>query len=132
MFSGGVQSLPALQPGETKEITVDTANNAFFGYGLRSASSAPLFPRDAAMARTVSTRRAVIDQLFPWGSQGSNEAPLLLAWRKGPVLDVDLPGDQPNRVGEGLFLIPLGMTLDSQQVVRRPDDDPDRRREHVQ
>ena len=116
VFSGGVQSLPVLQPGETKEITVDTANIAFFGYGLSERIFGSTIPRDAAVARTVSTRRAVLDQLFPWGSQGSNEAPLLLAWRKGPVLDVDLPGDQPNRVGDGLFLIPLGMTLDSQQA----------------
>jgi len=74
------------------------------------------FPRDSAEARTVATRRAVIDQLFPWGSQGSADSPLLLAWSKGPVLDVDLPGDVPNRVGEGLFMIPLAMTLDAQQV----------------
>lgn len=116
VFSGGVQAVPALQPGETKEISLDVTSNQFYGYGLSERIFGSTFPRDTAQARTINTRRSVIDQLFPWGSQGSSDAPLLLAWQKGPVLDVDLPGDQPNRVGEGLFMIPLAMTLDSAQV----------------
>jgi hypothetical protein len=47
----------------------------------------------------------------------TSDAPLLLAWRKGSTLDVRIAGDEPNRVGEGLFMIPLAMTLDSQQVL---------------
>jgi hypothetical protein len=108
--------LPALGPAETKDIDLDVTSNPFFGYGLSEQIFGSTFPRDAAAARKVTTRRAVIDQLFPWGSQGSSDTPLLLAWRSGPVLDVELAGDLPNRVGEGLFMIPLGMTLDSRQV----------------
>ena len=116
LFSGGTAVLPTLGPGETKDINLDVTTNPFFGYGLSEAIFGSTFPRDSAQARTVTTRRAVIDQLFPWGSQGSSDAPLLLAWRTGAVLDVELTGDTPNRVGQGLFMIPLGMTLDSQQV----------------
>ena len=117
LFSGGAAVLPTLEAGESKEIDLDVStSNVFQGFALSEMIFGSTFPRDQAQARTVSTRRAVIDQLFPWGSVGSADSPLLLAWRKGAVLDVDLVGDIPNRVGEGLFMIPLGVTLDSQQV----------------
>jgi hypothetical protein len=117
LYSGNAAVLPSLEPGQSKEIDLDLTTNPFFGYGLSEVIFGSSFPRDSAQAREVTTRRAVIDQLFPFGSQGSNDTPLLLAWRKGPVLDVDLAGDQqPNRTGEGLFMIPLGAKLDPQQV----------------
>jgi hypothetical protein len=116
LFSGGAAVLPTLDAGQSKEIDLDVTSNAFMNFGLSDMIFGSTFPRDSAQARTVTTRRAVIDQLFPWGSLGSTDSPLLLAWRKGPVLDVDLAGDTPNRVGEGLFMIPLGVTLDAQQV----------------
>jgi hypothetical protein len=117
LYSGGAAVLPSLEPGQTKDVDLDLTGNPFFGYGLSEVIFGSSFPRDSAQAREVTTRRAVIDQLFPWGSQGSNDTPLLLAWRKGPVLNVDLAGDQqPNRVGEGLFMIPLAAKLDPQQV----------------
>ncbi|MGI8929502.1 MAG: hypothetical protein ACR2H0_08600, partial [Candidatus Limnocylindrales bacterium] len=117
MFSGGVAVLPTLEAGETKEIDLDvSSNNPFQGFGLSEVVFGSTFPRDQAQARTVTTRRAVLDQLFPWGSTGYADSPLMLAWRKGAVLEVDLVGDVPNRVGEGLFMIPLGVTMDAQQV----------------
>lgn len=115
VYNGAVQALPVVQPSETKEINVDVAGNSFLG-GLSERIFGSTTPRDSASARTVTTRRAVIDQLFPWDSRGSTSTPLLLAWRDGPVIDVDLPGDRPNRVGDGLFMIPLSVTLDSLQV----------------
>jgi len=109
--------MPTLEAGQSKEIDLDvSSSNPFQGFGLSEMVFGSTFPRDSAQARTVTTRRAVLDQLFPWGSAGSADSPLLLAWHKGAVLDVELVGDVPNRVGEGLFLIPLGLTLDPQQV----------------
>ena len=116
LYSGDAAILPTLEAGQTKDVELDVTNNPFFGYGLSETIFGSTFPRDSAQARTISTRRAVIDQLFPWGSQGSDEAPLLLAWSKGAVLEVDLPGDTPNRVGEGLFMIPLSVSLDREQI----------------
>ena len=51
-------------------------------------------------------------------------ATLLLAWRSGPVLDVVLAGDEPNRVAAGLFMISMGMTVDRQQVFAEPGQPP--------
>ncbi|HYI21095.1 MAG TPA: hypothetical protein VEX62_00535 [Candidatus Limnocylindrales bacterium] len=119
LFGGGVAVLPApgLQPGETREIDLDTTGSNMFGYALSERIFGTTFPRDASAARAVYTRRTVIDQLFPYGSTPSADAPLLLAWSNGPVMDVELAGDgTPNRVGEGLFMIPLAVRLDAQQV----------------
>jgi hypothetical protein len=115
VFAGGVETLPTIAAGETREIELDVTA-AVQGYGLSERIFGSTFPRDPVQARTVNTRRAVIDQLFPQGTMGSSDAPLLLAWRPGAVLDVELPGDEPNRVGEGLFMIPLAMSLDAHQV----------------
>jgi len=117
LFSGGAAVLPTLEAGQTKEIDLDVSrSNVVQGSALSEMIFGSTFPRDQDQARTVTTRRAVIDQLFPLGSASSADSPLLLAWRKGAVLDVDLVGDVPNRVGEGLFMIPLGVTLDPEQV----------------
>lgn len=116
LFGGGVAVLPSLEPGESRTIDLDTTGTNQGGYALSERIFGSTFPRDQAEARAVYTRRAVIDQLFPYGTTGGADAPLLLAWRQGAVLEVELVGDSPNRVGEGLFMIPLGMTLDPHQV----------------
>jgi hypothetical protein len=116
LFGGAVAVVQDLAPGETQSISLDTTSVTFWGFAVSERIFGATFPRDPAQARTVSTRRTVIDQLFPYGAAPSTEAPLLLAWRDGPVMDVQLPGDQPNRVGDGLFMIPLGMSLDARQA----------------
>ena len=116
VFAGGVEVLPTIGAGETKDIELDVTGSSALGYGLSERIFGSTFPRDPAQARAVSTRRAVLDQLFPYGTTANPDAPLLLAWRPGAVLDVELPGDEPNRVGEGLFMIPLAMRMDAQQV----------------
>lgn len=116
LFGGGVAVVPLLGPGETRSIDLEATNNGFYGYAVSERIFGSTFPRDPAEARTVYTRRAVIDQLFPYGSAGGPDNPLLLAWRDGPVLDVQISGDAPNRVGDGLFVIPLGLTLDADQA----------------
>jgi hypothetical protein len=116
LFGGGVAVLPALPPGETRTIDLDTTAGALYGYSLSERVFGSTFPRDPAAARAVYTRRAVLDQLFGYESSGPSDAPLMLAWHDGPVLDVEVSGDRPNRVGEGLFVMPLNVSLDAQQV----------------
>ena len=115
LFGGGVAVVPKLDPGQSSSIDLDVTSNLIVNSGLSEMVFGSTFPRDQDDARRVYTRRAVLDQLFPCCSNAI-DSPILLAWRQGPVLDVQLPGDSPNRVGDGLFVIPLSMTLDSQQV----------------
>ena len=116
VFAGGVAVLPSLAPGEGRTIDLDTTGTSFYGYALSERIFGSSFPRDQVSARKVYTRRAVLDQLFSYGTVPSTDTPLLLAWRDGAVLDVELAGEQPNRVGDGLFMIPLAVTLDAHQV----------------
>jgi hypothetical protein len=71
--------------------------------------------RDVATQRKVYTRSAVIDQIFNYAAP-TTDTPLLLAWRDGSPVDVDLAGEKPNRVGDSLYLISLGVSLDASQV----------------
>jgi hypothetical protein len=116
LYGGAVAVVAKLDPGQTHSISLDTSGVNFWGSAVSERIFGSTFPREPAEARTVSTRRAVLDQLFPYGSATQAGTPLLLAWRDGPVLDVQLAGDRPNRVGDGLFMIPLAMELDARQV----------------
>lgn len=116
VFGGAVAVVPRLDPGASQSISLDTGAATFADAGMSERVFGSTFPRDPADARVVYTRRTVLDQLFPYGSSTRPDAPLLLAWRGGPVLDVQLSGDDPNRVGDALFMIPLGMSLDAKQV----------------
>jgi hypothetical protein len=61
----------------------------------------------------------VIDQITGYGQriQGATaDVPVLLGWRSGPVLDVELAGERPNQVGDSLYVVPLAMTYDAQAL----------------
>ncbi len=130
LFGGGVAVLPSLEPGESRTIDLDTTGASQFGYALSERIFGSTFPRDQVQARALYTRRSVIDQLFPYGTTGGADAPLLLAWREGSVLDIELVGDRPNHVGEALFMIPLGMSLDRPPGLQRPGHAAHDRRHH--
>jgi hypothetical protein len=116
VFGGDVAVLPALAAGESRTIELDTTTFSFFGYSLSEKIFGSTFSRDQATARKISTRRAVIDQVFNYGTVPPGDQPLLLAWRSGAVLEVELSGEEPNRVGDALYMIPLAMALDAEQV----------------
>ncbi|HSH21208.1 MAG TPA: hypothetical protein VK992_01150, partial [Candidatus Caenarcaniphilales bacterium] len=117
-YAGGVDVLDSLAAGESKEVSIDTSD-ALMEYQLSERIFGSIPPRDAAQARAVYTRRTVIDQLSGYGSgaSGANaDAPLLMGWQPGQVLDVELVGERPNRVGDSLFLVPLSMTVDREAL----------------
>jgi hypothetical protein len=119
VFGTGVAALKDMAPGETRTVSLDTAASSFFGHALSERIFGSSFPRDQAEARVAYTRRTVIDQLTGYGPSiagTASEKPVLLAWRRGPVLEVAIEGEQPNRVGDSLFMMPLAVTLDRQAV----------------
>jgi hypothetical protein len=116
VFGGGVAVVDSLEAGKSSTIDINMTANNQYGYALSERIFGSSFPRDAVAARSVYTRRAVIDQLFSYGSPPPADAPLLLAWRTGSILDVELAGERPNRVGDSLYMIPLGVSFDANQV----------------
>jgi hypothetical protein len=116
VFGGGVAIIESLEAGKSSTIDINITMSNQFGYALSERIFGSSFPRDAATARAVYTRRAVIDQLFNYGTPVTADAPLLLAWRTGSVVDVHLAGEEPNRIGDALYMISLGITLDPHQV----------------
>ena len=119
VFGNGVAVLSDMKPEETRTISLDTSSSPFLGFALSERIFGSSFPRDRAEMRLVYTRRTIIDQLTNYGSAiGSLGAdrPVLLAWRRGPVLDVELQGERPNTVGDSLFMVPLAMSHDAQAV----------------
>jgi hypothetical protein len=115
-YAGGVAVLDRLEAGASADVNIDTSRS-FFAHQLSERIFGSSRPRDEAQARLVFTRRTVIDQLTAYGSQPVGTAgPVLLAWRAGPVLDVELVGEEPNRVGDSLVVVPLAMALDREAV----------------
>jgi hypothetical protein len=118
VLGGGVAAVPRLEAGESKKIDVDT-NGAGSYYQLSDRIFGSSYPSDQDKARQLYSRRAVIDQLSNYGPNlGGDSAatPVLLAWQQAAVLDVEISGEEPTRVGDSLYVMPLSMTLDQHAV----------------
>jgi hypothetical protein len=116
IFGGGVAVIDSLEAGKSRTIDLDTTQVSPYGSALSERVFGSSLVRDAATSRKIYTRRAVIDQLTNYGSLSTTDTPLLLAWRTGSVVDVQVAGEEPNRVGDALFMISLGVAFDGSQV----------------
>jgi hypothetical protein len=118
VFGGGAMVIAELKPGDSAEVDIGMASEQF-GYQLSERIFGSSFPREVEAQRRVITRRAVIDQITGYGNRiqgGTADVPVLLGWRSGPVLDVELAGERPNQVGDSLYVVPLAMTYDAQAL----------------
>jgi hypothetical protein len=108
-YGGGVQVVRSLAAGQAADVDfAATGGNAFFTplseriYGVRT-------PDGTTDARTLHTRRTAIDQLTAYGTRlmtsVSGGSPVILAWRRGGLLDVDV-GTPANQVGDTLYVLP--------------------------
>ncbi|HWH23405.1 MAG TPA: hypothetical protein VNW68_00775, partial [Candidatus Limnocylindria bacterium] len=118
VLAGGVAAVPRLDAGASHTFDVDIAAGSSHYYQLSERIFGSSFPRDPDLARTLYTRRAVIDQVTGYGPNlaGSGGNPVLVAWRSEPVLDIEITGEQPNHVGDTLIVMALPVTLDAQAV----------------
>jgi hypothetical protein len=119
VYGGSAAILANLAAGETRSVELDTARSAFFMRSLSEQIFGASFPRDRAEARVAYTRRSVLDQLTAYGpglTGTGQERPVLLGWQRLPALAVELSGERPNNVGDTLFMVPLGLSIDSQAV----------------
>jgi hypothetical protein len=117
VFGNAVVAIPTLGPGETKEVDMRPVTNSWYALSERMFGTS--FSRDPQVQRKLNTRRAVIDQITGYGPTLLGTSPdvaLLLGWREGVALDVELEGERPNRVGDSLFVVPMPVTYDRQAL----------------
>ncbi|HEY7599720.1 MAG TPA: hypothetical protein VH741_07330, partial [Candidatus Limnocylindrales bacterium] len=115
VFGGGATVIAELAAGQSAQVDI-AATSSQFGYSLADRIFGSSYPREVEAARRVATRRAVIEQVTGYSTriQGATaDVPVLLGWRPGPVLDVELAGEHANQVGDSLFVVPLSMTYDA-------------------
>ncbi|HZM73747.1 MAG TPA: hypothetical protein VFC71_10290 [Candidatus Polarisedimenticolia bacterium] len=119
VLGSSVAVLDDIAPGETKDVSLRPTSNPngmslsdrimgqqFFGNGTGFT--------DDSLRRTV--RASVINQLTYDPFQGfagrlNAETPVLLAWGRQNVLDVQIQGQRPRRVANTLYYVPVPMTI---------------------
>jgi hypothetical protein len=120
VLGGSVLVLPDLEPGRKIAVSLPIVATQF-GQSLSDRILGPLFFGDTSSVddstRRDTARHFVIDQLTydpNWGSTGQlpSEAPVLLAWGSGVVLDVRVDGSEPRRTGTVLYYVPLDMAIE--------------------
>ncbi|HVM30688.1 MAG TPA: hypothetical protein VM305_07985 [Candidatus Limnocylindrales bacterium] len=117
VFAGGVATLPEIPAGETREVSIRRSSNNFYSMSERIFGTS--FSRDPVVQRRIEARRAVVDQVTGHGPTvlgASPDLPLLLAWREGIPLEVEIAGERPTHVGDSLFVVPLSMAYDREAV----------------
>jgi hypothetical protein len=111
VFGNGVQVLSAMAPGASVPVDFDVISPNAFSQQLSERLFGQSQPRDAEASRTLYSRRAVIQQLNGWESGSkltsnvSGEGPVILAWRSGGALEVDV-GAPADKVGDTLYVLP--------------------------
>ncbi len=113
-YGGGLQVLADMAPGETRQIDVTPSDRAvsartlvqrlFGGTDADGTRATPVSAARIAIVRSLAGGREwdtddVPDPLAAYG-------PVILAWRSGGVLDIDV-GAAADRAGDTLYLLPV-------------------------
>lgn len=128
IIGGSLQRLGDLAPGQTAQVDLPLGANTGFGlplsermFGSQSGGG------DAAHERVLLTRRTVVDQLTAYNGKfatlsatiGSGGA-VLLGWRSGPALAVDIGDEKAARVGESMYVLRMPVRIAGASVF--PDE----------
>jgi hypothetical protein len=119
VLGGSVVVLPDIAPGATGTVNLRMATNAF-STPLSDKVVGQVFFNDAVASnerqRRNQTRHRIIDQLTfdPMvGNLGSlpSDVPVLLAWGRDPIVEVEIEGQRPERAANVLYYIPVSMRV---------------------
>jgi hypothetical protein len=119
VLGGNVNVLKDLVPGAQAPVSMTLVTTPF-GQALSDRIFGQLFFGDPTGASEVTrrdqTRHQIIDQLTydpMFGNLGALDAegPVILAWGRSGVLDVQVEGQTANRVANILYYIPTGMGI---------------------
>ncbi|HET7471966.1 MAG TPA: hypothetical protein VFJ71_02465 [Candidatus Limnocylindrales bacterium] len=120
VLGSNVKVLDDLAPGGQVDVRMVLINQAMFGQPLADRIFGQLVFGNSGTttesARRDQTRSYVINQLTydpQFGNSGklSSQGPVLLAWGRDAILDVEVEGQAANRVSNVLYYVPLAMKI---------------------
>ena len=123
VLGGSSVVLKDLAPG--KEAPVNLTVNAFFnGQALSDKVVGPVFFNGGVASETQrrnATRHSIIDQLtfdpnFGTSTTLPADAPVVLAWGRDSVVDVEVAGQRPSTSANVLYYIPVSMSITGKTV----------------
>ena len=116
-----------LAPGASARIDLQLGTDQAFGAGISDRMFGAYTGGASDRDRTIATRRIVIEQLTQYNGRFSTligasagQAPALVGWQAGSPLAVEIGDEKAARVGDAVYLLPLGVER------RRSDDLPGR------
>jgi len=125
VLGGTVAVLGDLEPGAEASVDVALQSNQF-GQSLSDRLVGQVYFGDGSLApdaARLNVRHNMVDQLT-WdpfvGSSNllSADGPVVLAWGSGDVVDVEIEGQRPNRVGNVLYYLPAKLSVSGPTTFR--------------
>jgi hypothetical protein len=127
VFGGSLVRLGDLAAGQTVDVDLPLGVSNAFGLPLSERLFGSSIGGDPARDRVILTRRTVIDQMTAYSGKFANltasigsEGAVLIGWRSGTTLPVDIGDEKAAQVGEALYLLPLNVRLGGRTVF--PDE----------
>lgn len=125
VLGGSYVVLSDLQPGATAQVKMRITSNQF-GQSLSDKLFGQVFFETVAnndKQRRNATRHRIIDQLSYDPMFGNmqglpSETPVVLAWGRDAILDVEVAGQKPARSANVLYYIPVSMTVSGKTTFR--------------
>jgi hypothetical protein len=119
VLGGNVVVLPDIAPGTSGDVNLRVGQN-FNGTALSDKVVGQVFFNDAVASneqqRRNQTRHRIIDQLTydpMFGNLSSlpSDVPVVLAWGREPIVDVEIAGQRPARAANVVYYIPVGVRI---------------------
>lgn len=125
VLGGNTAVLKDIPPGQSVEVNLRIVANQF-GLSLGDRIFGQIFMEQAGNNETVrrnSTRHRILSQLTYDPMRGNtgelpSDVPVLLAWGRDALLDVTVEGQEPARVANVLYYIPMPMSISGQVAFR--------------
>ena len=119
VLGGSVVVLPDIAPGTSGNVNLRVGQN-FNGTALSDKVVGQVFFNDTVASneqqRRNQTRHRIIDQLTydpTFGNLTSlpSDVPVVMAWGRQPIVDVEIAGQRPARAANVLYYIPVGIKI---------------------
>jgi hypothetical protein len=120
LLGGTAAVLPDLAPGASATVNTPVAGNQF-GQAISDRILGPsFFGGDPGLlgddGQRLQVRQAILNQLTtdPMSGQPTNlgaDGPVLLAFGRGPIVDVTIDGQAPKATGNILYIVPVDLAV---------------------